>query len=87
MGESWEMCELKWPFVSSSVQCGACLLAGRRVSSQNLIGSELSVSRSVCARLAPNLLQVVDLNRIFEIGWVKAGRCVNSSGNFCQVSV
>ena len=59
--------------------------AGQRVSSQNLIGSELLISWSVCVRLACDLLQVVGLNTILDIGWVKAGKCVNSSGNLCQV--
>ena len=79
------MRELEWQSVSSSVQCGAHLLAGRRVSSQNLIGSELLISRSVCVGLAPSLLQVVDPSVLLDIKWMEDDGVVNASGHSCQV--
>ena len=53
--------------------------------SQNLIGSELLISWSVCVCLACDLLQVVDPSIRLDMEWVKVGSCVNSSGNLCQV--
>ena len=56
----------------------------RRVQ-QNLTGSELLRTWSVCTSLASNLLQIVEQNILFDIEWVEVGRCVNASGNSCQV--
>ena len=55
------------------------------MSSQNLIGSELLISRSVCVGLAPSLLQVVDPSELLDIKWMEDDGVVNASGHSCQV--
>ena len=78
VGASGDSCQ-----IVSSVEHASW--AGHRVSSQNLIGSELSISWSVCVGLAPSLLQVVEQSVLLDIEWMKIDGVVNASGHSCQV--